>query len=145
MCKQLFLSFDPVRKVFPWQKLPIYFAMNEKIIQQGGKFTAHRILENLLNLLFDTIEFSNNNFKRFFPGFSRVRTQLVLLLLTPERSQIRYLGSKYQFQICQCCNKIKFKSMFSVVFPVSLFPIDVISIKRFRLRECVYRFTFIAG
>jgi hypothetical protein len=138
MCKQLF-CLRPSTESFRDKKVTVLFVRDHENLPTGGerrKVRAHRILENLLNLLFDTIEFSNNNFKRFFPGFSRVRTQLVLLLLTPERSQIRYLGSKYQFQICHCCNKIKFKLLFGCSLPlVSLF-LDVISIKMLRLREC---------
>jgi hypothetical protein len=60
--------------------------------------SAYTVLENLLNLLFDTIEFSNNNLKRFFPGFSsskRVCENAVSFIAIDalKRSQIRYLGS----------------------------------------------------
>lgn len=69
MCKQLF-CLRPSSESFRDKKLRIFLEKGMRIVRQGEKFTAHRILENLLNLLFDTIEFSNNNFKRFFPGFS---------------------------------------------------------------------------
>lgn len=64
MCKQLF-CLSPQMESLVDENYSQLTSSSLKQFQLGGKAIAHRILENLLNLLFDTIEFSNNNLSDF--------------------------------------------------------------------------------
>lgn len=108
MCKQL-LFLNPVWKSFYWR----LFAFLKMSSDWERRQSTHRAEENLLNLLFDTIEFLNNNLNDFLLACSIPSKRSVsFIAIDAESSKPVISEANINFSFARC-NKIEFKSMLS--------------------------------